>query len=78
MNTAPIVQKVWNFCTTLRDDVSATAIIWSRSHTSSSSRWRLAAYDYLSRQTLDRAQKQFLKEATFSGTRSSPTRAACA
>ena len=27
----------------------------------------LAAYDYLSRQNLDRAQKQFLKQATFSG-----------
>ncbi len=27
----------------------------------------LAAYDYLSRQNLDRAQKQFLKSATFSG-----------
>ena len=38
----------------------------------------LAAYDYLSRQNLDRAQKQFLNRRRSPATRLSPTRAACA
>ena len=33
MSTAPIVQKVWNFCTTLRDDGVGYGDIWSRSRT---------------------------------------------